>query len=74
LGSGFCTIGGTTANEITADPVCRLTDHSIPPLPTPTSDVGAAVLNGTVYVVGGHTTASENGVSTAEALRIPRGL
>lgn len=73
LGSGFCTIGGTAANGITADPVCRLTDHPIPPLRTPTSDVGAAVLNGTLYVVGGHTTDAENGVSTAEALRIPRG-
>jgi hypothetical protein len=74
LGPGFCTIGGSTASGRTADSQCRPTSYSLPPIPTPTSDLGAARIGDTVYVVGGHTEDSNLGVSTAEALRLPRGL
>jgi hypothetical protein len=42
--------------------------------PEPTADLGAALLGDTVYVVGGHTEDSPLGVSTSEALRLPRGV
>src|SRR6185437_1717877 len=74
VGQGFCTIGGSTASGRTADSQCMGTSYSLAPLPTPTSDVGAARMGDTVYVVGGHTEESNLGVSTAEALRLPRGL
>jgi hypothetical protein len=74
LGPGFCTIGGSTENGRTAVSQCRRTTYSIPPIPTPTADLGAARLGDTVYVVGGHTADAVLGVSTTQALRIPRGL
>jgi hypothetical protein len=74
LGRGFCTIGGSTGSGRTADSQCRRTSYSIPPIPTPTADLGAARLGDTVYVVGGHTADAVLGVSTTQALRIPRGL
>ena len=74
LGPGFCTIGGSTRSGRTADSQCRRTSYSIPPIPTPTADLGAARLGDTVYVVGGHTADAVLGVSTTQALRIPRGL
>jgi N-acetylneuraminic acid mutarotase len=74
IGQGFCTIGGNAGSGRTADSQCRGTSYSLPSIPTPTSDLGAARIGDTVYVVGGHTQASPLGVGTAEALRIPRGL
>jgi hypothetical protein len=74
LGPGFCTIGGSTESGRTAVSQCRRTSYSIPRIPTPTADLGAARLGDTVYVVGGHTEDSPLGVSTTEALRIPHGL
>jgi hypothetical protein len=74
LGPGFCTIGGSTGSGRTAVSQCSRTGYSIPPIPTPTADLGAARLGDTVYVVGGHTADAVLGVSTTQALRIPRGL
>ena len=74
LGPGFCTIGGSTESGRTAVSQCRRTSYSIPPIPTPTADLGAARLGDTVYVVGGHTADAVLGVGTTQALRIPRGL
>ena len=74
LGPGFCTIGGSTGTGRTAVSQCRPASDSIPPIPTPTADLGAARLGDTVYVVGGHTADAVLGVSTTQALRIPRGL
>jgi hypothetical protein len=51
-----------------------MSSYSIPQLKTPTSELGAARLDNTVYAIGGHTADENFGVTTAESLHIPGGL
>jgi N-acetylneuraminic acid mutarotase len=69
VGSGFCVIGGFNG-DLSGQVQCRGIRGRIPPLTRARSQLGAAVLNGAIYVVGGHE-AQPLITATVEKLTLP---
>jgi N-acetylneuraminic acid mutarotase len=69
VGSGFCTLTGATHEGVTGAVQCQ-PSRSLQALDPPRDYVGAAVLDGKVYVVGGFDTSHKGGLRTVESLDI----
>ena len=69
VGSGFCVIAGQTPAGFRGDARCQGTNVALPPLDPPRAGLGAAVVGGTLYVVGGYD-ARHQGSATLEAIDV----
>lgn len=63
---GVCMIGGQGASGFSGRVECLATESGIPSLPSPRAGLGAAVLGGRVFVVGGYD-AGHHGTRTLES-------
>ncbi len=67
VGSGFCTMTGMTDAGVTGAVQCQ-PSRSLPALAPPRDYVGAAVLDGKIYVVGGFDSGHKGGLRTVESV------
>jgi serine/threonine protein kinase len=71
VGSGFCVLGGYRNGFVLGQVYCRDAGIGLPPFSPGRSKLGATILDGTIYAIGGHTADAVVGTKTVQAIKVP---